>query len=543
MVSESGKNIIPLSSLARGDRKPSPRRSSKSDGARLAQLSDRQKQIMDLLATGLGNKDIAQRLGLTDGTIKQHLAAIFRKLGVTNRTWAADLWRNHQKTPQASEHARPDFSSATHHVAQTAEPVRAHPQRLVAAVALGFQAKDFAGDVTAQALAQSQLRQLGHYWARIWGGRITHNPTGFLLATFGYAPAHMDDVERADMFLNSLSDALTRHVMHRPCAALVADVEPLFISNDILVDSQVVRQALHLAMQAKPGQVHRQLPEVNIAYAIQSGYPGLPSLVNHAPFLAQARDALARTQAFWLSVEAWPPINGKYLLDCLTQADLGRGSATLALRMPDKDAAQDSEAISAILAAQVQAQAHLPELDAQASNDLSWWLEVLALRSPLRVLVYGSRNLQSFRHILRPEFIERLHQLPIFFAFSALPLQGVARLAVRPLGVRGERPLIGRIHEMALPEALPVMAATYPDLYALLDNVSDVEHEVLRLLAQYNVATPQFLARSFNLTIPDIDSRILNLIETGLILRDSDGRMSIRDDLTLSAIKQIYEIA
>jgi len=111
------------------------------------------------------------------------------------------------------------------------------------------------------------------------------------------------------------------------------------------------------------------------------------------------------------------------------------------------------------------------------------------------------------------------------------------------LGIKGERPLVGRIHELALPEASPVMAATYPDLYALLDNVPDSEREVLRLLAHYTVTTPQFLARSLNLTMAEIESQILNLIETGLILRDNGERIAVRDALTLSAIKQIYDLA
>jgi DNA-binding NarL/FixJ family response regulator len=52
-------------------------------------LTQREHDILELLAEGRANRDIAQRLYLSEKTVKAHLAAIFRKLGVTNRTQAA----------------------------------------------------------------------------------------------------------------------------------------------------------------------------------------------------------------------------------------------------------------------------------------------------------------------------------------------------------------------------------------------------------------------------------------------------------------------
>src|ERR671918_2465665 len=52
-------------------------------------LTQREHDILALLAEGRSNRDIAQRLFLSEKTVKAHLAAIFRKLGVTNRTQAA----------------------------------------------------------------------------------------------------------------------------------------------------------------------------------------------------------------------------------------------------------------------------------------------------------------------------------------------------------------------------------------------------------------------------------------------------------------------
>ncbi|MCU1246102.1 MAG: two component transcriptional regulator, LuxR family [Acidobacteria bacterium] len=51
-------------------------------------LTAREREVMQLLAAGLTNKEIAQRLGISDHTVKFHVNAILGKLGVTTRTEA-----------------------------------------------------------------------------------------------------------------------------------------------------------------------------------------------------------------------------------------------------------------------------------------------------------------------------------------------------------------------------------------------------------------------------------------------------------------------
>ena len=53
-----------------------------------APLTSRQSQILPLLAEGMPNKRIANALGLTEGTVKQHLKDLFRRLNANNRTQA-----------------------------------------------------------------------------------------------------------------------------------------------------------------------------------------------------------------------------------------------------------------------------------------------------------------------------------------------------------------------------------------------------------------------------------------------------------------------
>lgn len=57
-------------------------------------LTARQQAVLALIRDGVSNKEIAYRLGVTEGTVKAHLTAIFRLLGVTNRSEAARLARD-----------------------------------------------------------------------------------------------------------------------------------------------------------------------------------------------------------------------------------------------------------------------------------------------------------------------------------------------------------------------------------------------------------------------------------------------------------------
>ena len=54
-------------------------------------LTARERQIVRVMAEGLTNKEVAQRLRLAEGTVKVHLHRIFRKLGIANRTTLAIL--------------------------------------------------------------------------------------------------------------------------------------------------------------------------------------------------------------------------------------------------------------------------------------------------------------------------------------------------------------------------------------------------------------------------------------------------------------------
>ncbi|MEV4049702.1 response regulator transcription factor [Amycolatopsis sp. NPDC049688] len=67
--------------------RPDTGNDDRSSGGRW-HLTDRERNVADLLAEGLSNRRIARSLGISERTVKNHLHAIFHKLGVGDRTHA-----------------------------------------------------------------------------------------------------------------------------------------------------------------------------------------------------------------------------------------------------------------------------------------------------------------------------------------------------------------------------------------------------------------------------------------------------------------------
>lgn len=72
----AGKKIVPDSTVA-------------------ADLSSRERDVLKLVARGLSNAEIAERLFLSEGTVRNYVSSILAKLGVTDRTQAAVIALRH----------------------------------------------------------------------------------------------------------------------------------------------------------------------------------------------------------------------------------------------------------------------------------------------------------------------------------------------------------------------------------------------------------------------------------------------------------------
>ena len=59
--------------------------------ARGEDLTDREREVLELITRGMANKQIARALNISDSTVKAHVGSIFQRIGVADRTSAA-LW-------------------------------------------------------------------------------------------------------------------------------------------------------------------------------------------------------------------------------------------------------------------------------------------------------------------------------------------------------------------------------------------------------------------------------------------------------------------
>jgi DNA-binding NarL/FixJ family response regulator len=91
-VSASTKDVSPAAEMviSARERRPSTQTIAPTmrDHATAPVLTHREQQILELLADGLGNKQIAARLGITTNTVKTHLELLFDKLDVSSRAEA-----------------------------------------------------------------------------------------------------------------------------------------------------------------------------------------------------------------------------------------------------------------------------------------------------------------------------------------------------------------------------------------------------------------------------------------------------------------------
>ena len=106
-----GRKLIPhlleeLTVLTEQRRRDTP---GKGD-ERLGRVTPRERQIVDLLSAGASNKEIAKRLNVTERTVKAHLTAIFRKLGLSGRLQLALFALEHGRSAREPEAIGPRFN-------------------------------------------------------------------------------------------------------------------------------------------------------------------------------------------------------------------------------------------------------------------------------------------------------------------------------------------------------------------------------------------------------------------------------------------------
>ena len=89
---EVGEIVLPRNVMDRREAGPSPignARETSVYNEQLASLTKRQRQVLELLAQGKPNVEIAKELGVSEKTVRFYISAILKSLKVNNRTQAA----------------------------------------------------------------------------------------------------------------------------------------------------------------------------------------------------------------------------------------------------------------------------------------------------------------------------------------------------------------------------------------------------------------------------------------------------------------------
>ncbi len=85
-----------------------------SNSRRKYTLTSRERTILRLAAEGLTNGEIAQSLGLADGTIRNHISNIYTKLGVDSREAAVQAAQHLRELPKPNAHMRHELRTPLH---------------------------------------------------------------------------------------------------------------------------------------------------------------------------------------------------------------------------------------------------------------------------------------------------------------------------------------------------------------------------------------------------------------------------------------------
>jgi DNA-binding NarL/FixJ family response regulator len=90
-VARGGSPLDPRAARRLLSRRSSATASAGPSDVEAVALSPREADVLRLVVDGLLNKQIAQRLGITERTVKAHLTSAYQRIGVADRTQAA-LW-------------------------------------------------------------------------------------------------------------------------------------------------------------------------------------------------------------------------------------------------------------------------------------------------------------------------------------------------------------------------------------------------------------------------------------------------------------------
>ena len=528
-------------------------------------LTMRQRQVVELVASGMSNKEIASELNISEGTVKQHIFAIFRILNVTSRAKLALIGQ--RLSPQV-EVVRKNALAVPNKSMQ-------YSWRLISAIAVNIPELVIA-DPKQVVERNQQLTHLRHSVERMvqaLDGSTMPLPDGGVLAWFGHPTAHIDDPQRASMLAQGIRKQMTAELGLGLGIATVAEVVPS--DSGQLISAVAFQQALKLGkksselglslanaltqrlckssvswLELRPTQDKVDLPlskarEVIYAISTQPSQPGLPS---HAwgglRFLSSVFDTAKNGVAQWVSVESWPPTLANSLIDAIGVDAENTGFTPIRLHVPSS---KRQDAVLTSLLTQMEMAVSPSDVSVQKSDlTLDRLLSILwkvSSQTPVVLQVYGINSLAAFKAAIGHRGIDRLVGLKVLIVLANLRDSAKPKTSIRVLGARPDNLVFTRVHTMVEPELDLLPEGVMVDMQAMVDDLSGSARQIIFAAAESpGLAIDKLLPR-LSFPRPVLQMALQELSNAGLITPRDDNHFDFRDALTITAITQLKKIA
>lgn len=532
-------------------------------------LTARQQQLVELVARGFSNKEIAHELAISEGTVKQHIYAIFRILNVVSRAKLALIG---QRMAPRSEGERASMLL-------NASKGTQYSWRLISAVAIYIpQITSTDPKVIVQRNQQLlDLRANSERMAHALDGKTMPLPDGGELVWFGHPVTHIDDPQRA----SRLAQSVWQQIAAQPALgkglglgiSTVAEVVPG--NSAQLISALAFQSALSLAKKSSalgltlanaltqrlcpasaPWIALRPTPEKTDAanskvreaiFAISADLGKQeqgPHTWGALPFLAEAFQTAKNGVAQWVSVESWPPTLANNLIDAIGMDAALSGFKPLRLHLPS---AKRADAILQSLLTQTEMILGGVDIPLQKNDtDLDRLLSLLQMTSsqmPLVIQVYGIQSLAAFKTAIGSRGIDRLVSMRVLVVVANLRDSQKPKTSIRMLGARPDNLLFTRVHTMDEPKLDLLPEGVMVDMQAMVDDLSAPARQVIFAAAdQPGCATEELLSK-ISIPRPVMQVALQELTNAGLIMPRDKNHFDFRDALTISAITQLKKIA
>jgi DNA-binding CsgD family transcriptional regulator len=528
-------------------------------------LSSRQRQILALLSEGRSNKEIGATLGITEGTVKQHLFTLYKKIGVTNRTKA--VLKAEQLLALGPNEPGGDSSSAL--ADQRSSNPGLNPDRyawrMVTVLAVAPKTRKGA-DALATIELKEGLQKFLHevqLLVGLFNGNTLIAPGGTAYGVFGAPKSHIDDAARAVFIATKLSEWLTKHEDIHAGIGIASTATLVGFGNEPLYQSDAFDLAQELAASAASGQIliteptcqaagrtfsyqAFEVPDLSRRFSVKevlrSNTMSLAMLAHTfpAPYFDQAIQQSSEREAQWISVEGWPPSSVAQLMDVLSAHTEMAGLKTYRLRLsteanPEKTAANIFQQLKIIARLRERPEGNESFFTAK-SNAMSATeaLTLLCMRGATAIFIYGIDSVDIVKLALGDHGIQAVSKLPLIFVCSAKAFELSPHLTLRMQKGSDDFEFSGQRIELDHTETPQAQDDLNCDLITMLDSLSPNTRQVLKKF----IESGNHKIQGGNQYYPKEISK--ELLVSGLFVQNG-GELLFRNDAVQNALKHFYK--